>query len=179
MASIYARGGKLWARIKNQHGKWVSKRTPFVVGQERQAREHVRKSQDLLASKPELGVSLVDTVRTYAATWIGTRREADLDWKNDESRLKHHVLPVIGDMKIGDVRARHIVELFHQDGPATGQGTALPAHGLQRLLGGRGDVPRREARREDRAVAVLPRRAPTRTTHRQGSRVARRCRVHP
>ena len=44
--------------------------------------------------------------------WIKEREQADEDWKNDLGRLKHHVLPVIGDMKLTDVRAPHVVDLF-------------------------------------------------------------------
>jgi len=53
------------------------------------------------------------TVRQWAEIWIRERRKLDLDWLNDESRLRHHVLPVIGDMPIANVRTRHIIELFH------------------------------------------------------------------
>jgi hypothetical protein len=34
--------------------------------------------------------------------------------ENDQGRLKHHVLPVIGDLVLADVRAPHIVDLFHK-----------------------------------------------------------------
>jgi hypothetical protein len=54
------------------------------------------------------------TVRKFATDWIAERQELDLDWKNDESQLRHHVYPVIGGMKIANVRTRHIIELFHR-----------------------------------------------------------------
>jgi hypothetical protein len=54
------------------------------------------------------------TVRQYLAIWIEKRRDADLDWKNDQGRFKHHVLPVIGDLVLANVRAPHIVGLFHK-----------------------------------------------------------------
>jgi hypothetical protein len=53
-------------------------------------------------------------VRKYVADWIEERRRLDLDWENDRARLQHHVLPVIGDMKLADVRTRHIIDLFHR-----------------------------------------------------------------
>ncbi|HEX7941291.1 MAG TPA: hypothetical protein VF488_05775, partial [Gemmatimonadaceae bacterium] len=40
------------------------------------------------------------TVRELAATWIPKRRERQLDWKTDEGRLRHHVLPEIGDLAL-------------------------------------------------------------------------------
>lgn len=54
------------------------------------------------------------TVRKYAKPWLDERRKLDLDWKNDRGRLDHHVLPVIGDMLLTDVRTRHIVDLFRR-----------------------------------------------------------------
>ena len=53
-------------------------------------------------------------MRVFAADWIAKRRERDLDWKNDESRLKHHVLPERGGLPLAEVRARHVVDLFHK-----------------------------------------------------------------
>jgi integrase len=55
------------------------------------------------------------TVRAFVADWIAKRRERGLDWQNDESRFKHHVLPELGDLLLlVEVRARHIVDLFHK-----------------------------------------------------------------
>jgi len=54
------------------------------------------------------------TVRAFAADWIAQRRERGLGWKNDERRLKHHVLPELGDLPLAEVRARHVVDLFHK-----------------------------------------------------------------
>jgi hypothetical protein len=48
------------------------------------------------------------------ADWIAKRRERGLDWKHDKSRLKHHVLPEIGDLPLAEVRARHMADLFHK-----------------------------------------------------------------
>jgi integrase len=56
----------------------------------------------------------VGTVRGFAGGWIVKRRERELDWRNDESRLRHHVLPEIGDLPLAEVRARHLVDLFHK-----------------------------------------------------------------
>lgn len=111
---VFVRGTKLWITFKNAAGKWQNSATGCSVGQEEQAQamledvlDEVRKAQ----GKPGLVVAAL-TLAAYADTWIEDRRKLDLDWKNDQSRLKHHVLPRIGPMKIADVRARHIVDLF-------------------------------------------------------------------
>jgi integrase len=54
------------------------------------------------------------TVWKWAADWIEERKKLDLEWKNDEARLHHHVLTIIGDMKIADVRTRHIIDVFNR-----------------------------------------------------------------
>jgi hypothetical protein len=54
----------------------------------------------------------VDVLRRAGAP--AQRRARGLDWKNDESRLKHHVLPELGDLLVVEVRARHVVDLFHK-----------------------------------------------------------------
>jgi len=54
------------------------------------------------------------TVRGFVAEWLPKRRERGLDWKADEGRLNRHVLPYIGDLLIADVRARHLVDMFHR-----------------------------------------------------------------
>jgi integrase len=113
MASIYARGGKLWCRLKDEAGAWVSKPSPYGIEDRRKAKRYADAAQRQIDERRASGAPApTDTVRSYAKRWIDDRRHLDLDWKNDEGRLRIHVLPVIGNMKIADVRTRDIVELF-------------------------------------------------------------------
>ncbi len=111
---LYARGAKLWCRLKNEDGHWVSKPTPYRVGQDAEAARYVKRAQEKFDQRRSGEISAPKTVRAFAAKWIIEREKLDLDWNADESRLRHHVLPVIGDMLIADVRAHHIVALFHE-----------------------------------------------------------------
>jgi integrase len=119
MAYIYKRGSKWWCRVKDA-GKWVSTATPFGIddpADERKAKRFADSAQSKLDARRAGGAAISSgplTVRRYAASWIQKRREADLDWKNDQGRLKHHVLPIIGDLVLANVRAPHIVDLFHK-----------------------------------------------------------------
>lgn len=119
MAYVYQRGSKWWCRYKDA-GKWVSACTPFGVGDpadKRKAKRFADAAQSKLDAHTATGAAVrpgAITVRQYIASWIQKRREADLDWKNDRGRLKHHVLPVIGDLVLADVRAPRIVDLFHK-----------------------------------------------------------------
>lgn len=111
---IYARGDRLWCRLKGLHepGKWGSKRTPFVVGEEDKAERYVKVAQGQIDARGETGA---DTVKAYATgLWIEQRREAGHEWTKDLGRLTNHVLPVIGALRLADVRTRHIAELVRR-----------------------------------------------------------------
>ena len=114
---VYARGSKLWIRFRDVGGKWRDASTGYAVGQEALAQAthdevvaRVAASERTVKHAPARGL----TVRAFAADWIVKRRERDLDWKGDQGRLKHHVLPELGELPIADVRARHLVDLFHK-----------------------------------------------------------------
>jgi integrase len=54
------------------------------------------------------------TVGRYAPRWIESRKALGLaDWRNDEARLRRHVLPRLGGLELDCVRARHLVDLFN------------------------------------------------------------------
>jgi integrase len=117
MASIYAKGNKLYASIKNAANKWVNVATGFNVGQERQAEKfardlEARRDAGLQHGEAEHGPV---TLRRYVKTWNAEREKLGLaDTANTKARLERHVLPVIGDYQIVDIRARHVVELIKQ-----------------------------------------------------------------
>jgi integrase len=115
MASVYARGAKLCIRVK-EGGRWVSKPTKFIVGQEAEAQRYANAAQKKIDARAETGAEPeADTVRVYAlGAWIEARREAGHDWVHDRGRLVKHVLPVIGAMKLADVRAVHIADLVRR-----------------------------------------------------------------
>src|SRR5687768_7819199 len=113
MASIYARKNRLWCRLRGLKvpGKWGDKRTPFLVGDEEKARRYAEEAQRALdernAATAAVGATGPLTVRAWAARWIEDRERLDVaDWANDRSRLEHHVLPVIGNLLVAEVRAR-------------------------------------------------------------------------
>ena len=111
---MFIRGKRLWVRVRDENGKWVSKKTPFMVGQEKEAAQYRKGMQRKVADKKTKlasGKPVTDTVEKFAKVWLEERRKADLDFKNDESRLRIHVLPVLGKMALADVRPRHIADL--------------------------------------------------------------------
>src|SRR5687767_2738010 len=113
MGSIYKRGKKLWLRFKGPDGKWTQSPSGFEVGQEQQAREALRRLEDRLAANVEFGEPEKGpvTLARYTQRWLEQRKGLVADLRTDESRLRLHVLPYIGEMALEDIRPRHLVEL--------------------------------------------------------------------
>jgi integrase len=114
MGSLYIKGAKLWARYKDESGKWSGAPTPYRAGQEAQARRYLAQLQSCIQARARVsGEELASdiTVRRYAARWIADRKALGLRAAcDDETRLKH-ALPAIGDMKLDEVRPRHLRDL--------------------------------------------------------------------
>lgn len=114
MSSIYARGRKLWCRLK-QDGRWVSKPTPFTVDQRPQAQRYADRAQANLDARAAAGAPTgALTLRRYIATWLERRRTAGHDWTADRGRLDKHVLPVLGGHELTRLRASHVAELVRR-----------------------------------------------------------------
>ena len=112
MGCVYRRHQTLWIKFKGVDGKWVYRRTDYRVGQEDLAKKLLKRVEERLeaGSVDEHGPM---TVARYAKKWVEDCRELGIEeWKNNEARLTHHVLPELGDKPIDAVRARHIAELF-------------------------------------------------------------------
>ena len=52
------------------------------------------------------------TVRAWARVWLAARKGADR--ANDETRLRLHVLPIIGELELTEVRPRHIIDIVER-----------------------------------------------------------------
>lgn len=116
MASVYARsnrGNTLWMRVR-EGGRWVSRPTKYVVGQEHNARRYAERVQHNIDAAEANGEPVPQrlTVREYFKQWLKTRIEADLDWKHDDARMRHHVLPKLGSKLLLEVRPIDLVNLF-------------------------------------------------------------------
>jgi integrase len=102
---VFARGQKLWIRFRDTNGAWRNVTTGYSVGEEKLAHAVL---DDVLAKTKQPGAVVVigpETVR---------EPRQHLDWKNDRGRLEHHILPVIGDMPLSSVRARHIIDVVNR-----------------------------------------------------------------
>jgi integrase len=122
MAYIVARGNVWYARYK-EGGKWKNSPTEFRVNRDADGKPDPsnKRNAQRVADRKQRQVDGGDgaaagpmTVRRWAVAWLKKRSEANLDSNNDDSRLRHHVLDVIGDMPIADVRPKHIADLCHR-----------------------------------------------------------------
>lgn len=123
MSSVYVRGNMLWLRFKGPDGKWTQASSGFTVGQEREAKSALKKLDVRIGAEREvldagdsaIGVALREgplTVNRWSQAWQLTRQGVVEDSSSDESRLRLHVLPVIGEMLLDEVRPRHLIALF-------------------------------------------------------------------
>lgn len=112
MASIYARGKRLYAKVKDASGKWIPVKTEYFVGDEELAERFARELQRLQdAQRPAQSGSGAQTLSAYVDEWIAGRQEL-VSVKDDETRLRLHVLPELGSHRLDEIRPRHIRDLM-------------------------------------------------------------------
>ena len=118
MASLYIRSRRLWARYKDGTDAWCSAKTPFFVGDEEKAQGWVRLLERRLKAAASAGVALgvapgqPVTVRAYGDKWLKDRATLGLNSAPDDtSRLRLHVFPVLGTLRLDEVRPRHVRDL--------------------------------------------------------------------
>jgi len=96
MSSIFLRGRRLYATVKNDLGGWAQVRTPFLVGQDAEAEKWARaREREAELSRQARGPGAL-TVAAYAETWGAARTNASA--ADDRARLRDHVVPRIGHM---------------------------------------------------------------------------------
>jgi integrase len=117
VGSIYPRKNKLWIRFKGADGAWTQSKTPFHLGEDDGARKLLKRVESKIAAGAEVQGTDAGplTLAVYARKWNEERSKLGLaDWKNDEARLSHHVLPRLGSMPIDEIRPRHLADLFRR-----------------------------------------------------------------
>jgi integrase len=118
MGSLYIKGSKLWARYKDERGKWKGAPTPYRQGDEAKARRFLKG----LEAESEATRHFVErddvphkgpiTVAAYAARWVNDRKQLGLVTASDDgARLNLHALKFIGGMALEDVRPRHLRDM--------------------------------------------------------------------
>lgn len=112
MASIWKHGRTWWCRLK-QNGEWISRSTECSLVDERGARAYAKTAQETIDRK-ERGdlVAGPPTVATYAESWLKDRRARGVRTvRDDEGRINNHVIPVLGGLRMDEVKPRHLRDL--------------------------------------------------------------------
>jgi integrase len=114
MASIIARGQRLYAKIQDINGRWRRVRTPFTVGQEPEAETWAAKQETTIAEMRALKIEGTEgalTVTNYGRAWLKKRRTKTVN--DDRARLEKHVFPrAIGSVLVEAVRPRHLRDVI-------------------------------------------------------------------
>ena len=147
MASIYPRGNVLWCRIKDV--EWERKPTPYRVGDEAKAQRYADAAQAMIDERRAGGaITEPVTVKSYSEEWLNARREMFeatrqryeatgkgkvqfRDHATDAGRIRRHVLPYIGAMKLAEVRPKHVAEWVRKLRTTT----TLASHSVRNVYG--------------------------------------------
>ena len=126
MGSVYPRGKKLWARYKNEKGQWEGAPTPFHAGEGAKARRFLRELEARIDARKTVGASVglepgeAITVCRYAERWIDDRRKLGIKtWDDERARLRH-AMPLLGELKMEDVRPRQVRDVVLELRKASG-----------------------------------------------------------
>jgi hypothetical protein len=114
--SVIAVRGRLRLLVKDEAGEWVQRAlgladTPAnrTIAERRLA--EVRRAMHAL-ERATGGDGGPLTVERWGEKWLLTRDNRDQ--RNDESRLRMHVYPAIGDLPLADVEPRHLAAMAKQ-----------------------------------------------------------------
>lgn len=131
MASIYARGGVLWCRVKKPDGKWTSVSTECPVGHEAAARRFAAAAQREYDRQAAAADGSALAVKVEA--WLAEREKLGIrSVAADRSRMKNHILPVLGERSVGSITkqdVRNLVRAWRKLG-AMAPRSILNAHGV-------------------------------------------------
>lgn len=112
MGSVYRRGRKLWIKYKDATGNWVSVASGFEVGQEKAVRTLIDRIEARIVAGVDFGPGPV-TVTAYFERWIKDRRKRGVaSFKDDDGRIRLHALPTLGQLRLDEVRPRHVRDLM-------------------------------------------------------------------
>lgn len=112
---VFERGNRLWISFKDAGGKWRNASTGHRIGEEEAAQRKLDAVLAMVAShQPKPASARLNSFRAYVAAWLERRREAGHDWKADRGRLNKHVLPILGDVELSELRPHHVADLVHR-----------------------------------------------------------------
>ena len=109
--SLYYRGKRIWLRFKDADGKWVSKSSGFSRGDEASAAHLLEVIKGRIAAgSNNCGRQTLESVFHW---WIERRRQRKIKtWKDDEARLRLHVMPRLGNLPVDAITPLDVENAF-------------------------------------------------------------------
>jgi len=111
---VYKRGRILWIRYADPSGEIVRESTDQADRRTaaRLYRQRKREVADGTWIAPRSRSSTKLRVRDYAETWLARQKERELaTWRNENQKLRAHVLPLIGERVLADLRPKDAIQL--------------------------------------------------------------------
>src|SRR2546430_74713 len=112
---LYLRGNIWWMRYKNALGEWDDESTGFPRTKERDAQRVFDATSNAIAARAPYAESELGplTMRRVAKTWMVDRFSRGLESAvDDAARLENHILPVLGDVILSELRPRQVQEFI-------------------------------------------------------------------
>lgn len=131
MSSVYKKGSKWWAKLKGFKvpGKWSGKPTPYAADADNRekAERWAAHAQKRIDERALLGEASPLTVRDYAKQWLDDpARQALASYPDMKGHLNNHVLPILGDKRLSEVRSRDFRDLIRKLKAKIGDGGISP-----------------------------------------------------
>jgi len=104
----------LWMAYEDESGKLVRKSTGLTREKMDLAKKALSDVEDQVSAAKRAGATGGPLLlRQYATTWLEARRKIGVvSVEDDRAHLDLHVLPSLGAMRLDEIRARHLIELF-------------------------------------------------------------------
>src|SRR5690242_12149264 len=106
---IYVRGKTLWLRYRDIDGKWRNASSGYTVGDERKAKKALAEIEARVSAArapTRAATGSMMSLRDFGKKWLENRENATK--ADDRGRLDNHILPVLGDIPLAELRPRHI-----------------------------------------------------------------------
>lgn len=125
---IFARGQRLWMRLKDENGVWRNSRTPYTLDQVDLAAKAVAAKVRAINAYKNVHVTK-GTLRAYVEKWLDDREARGVSSVAAErTHLFKHVLPILGNnIGIDEVRPKIIAAMIYKlrENPALAPRTVL------------------------------------------------------
>lgn len=145
MPSVYRKGGKWWAKLKGvkEPNEWSGKPTPYKATKDSDENKDLALRFAAFAQKKIdarialLGAAAPITVKNYAEQWLEEpTRKALASYPEMKGHLYNHVLPIVGDLRIAEVRPFHMRDLIRtlKSKPGIAPKTVINIYGTLRTM---------------------------------------------